>query len=335
MKNGHVRIWFPICNDLEKVKRTVNSIKEQTYALEQIEIIAVIFDDISEELYCWLLECSLPHFAVYRKNGIERELHLYKEINELSDGSLRMHDRYSLELQAGDVLFPDMIEKCVAILEKDIKVAGVICEADIYQENDGIIHQKPLFEKDKLLNRECRLDRLTFGYFHRVFYFSRYAKNSDDQNFHNWLSYDAHFWTFKFFKGADNTIAYLHKATGVIDSSVVKWDCSLKKMISAYAAVLQFIRLYEYSVEDRISANEQECIWKNYAYMSLAMVCQLVVQERYKEAEDCLLYSKVIWFSIDKSEFYNNVKQYLKNKDSIICGKILRIIIESGGKDFE
>lgn len=335
MKNGHVRIWIPICNDMEKVKRTINSIKNQTYDVERIEVIAVIIDDISETLYGWLLGYSLPHLAIYKKNGIEREIQVYREINELSDSSLRMDDEYVLELQAGDVLFPDMIEKCVSILEGDMQISSVVCESNICQKNGEIIYQKPLYDKNILLDHSHRLDRLVFGYFHRIFCFSRYRGSSANKNFGDWLSYDVHFWNFSFFKGADNTIMYLRETVGVVDSTIRKLDCSLKKLIAAHVGILQFTRLYEYSAKHKIDIKEQDSIWRNYAYMSLAMVCQLALQEEYIEAENCLLYSKAIWLPIEKTEIYNNIKRYLQKKDFVMFEKLLRVIIEDGGKDFE
>ncbi len=329
-----VRVLLPTFNQKHLIKKTLDSIKTQTFSEENIEVIIVDFGS-DLEVYEWMFDYPLKHMAIYRKNVQARESLNYYMANNLSSMSSRMHNKFIIELQAGDVLYPDFISKCVYLMNKykDKDVSGIIFEAIIDEGNGVLKKQKPIFSNDCIITRKDRLQYFTKGVAHKIIFFDKRKGMGAGANFDGWLYYDPHYWTYRFTKGNNENLLYIHEVAGSIYADKVNSSNMLQKMIATYVSILQFIRTYENSEIDRITCQDQDEIFKNCAHLSLVMACECAKQGDLKAAEDCCLFSKVIWLPIGDTDIYKKVFSIV-NQDpnkNILTQVIDEIINEGDG----
>ncbi len=330
-----VRILLPTFNQKHLIRKTLDSIKVQTYSEENIEVIIVDFGS-DDETYEWMFEYPLKHLAIYRKKVQVRESLNYYLVNKLSSMSTRMHNNYIIELQAGDVLYPGFINKCVNLMNeyKDEEVSGIICEAIIDEGSDVLKRQKPLYNSDRVITRKDRLQYLTKGIAHKVIFFDKRKGMGPGPNFNGWLYYDPHYWTYRFTKGNNESLLYIREEGGCVICDTTNSSNLLQQMIATYVSILQFIRTYENSEIDRITTQDQDEIFINCAYLSLIKACECAKQGDLRAAEDCCLFSKVIWLPIEETDIYQKVLRMLNDQNHNICALLIEEIIEraDGGK---
>ncbi len=333
-----VRILISTCNQKQPLQRTLDSIRLQTYGEDNIEVIIVDFGS-DEEMYLWMLNYPMKHLAIYRKDSRIREALDYYTANLLSIMSSRIHNKYILELCPGDIINPEYIQKCITLMNqyKNQEVGGIICEAMLEDEEGVVKRQNPLFDKDRIITRNDRLEYLTRGATHRILYFDKRKEMDAGANFDGWLYYDPHYWTYRFTQGNNENMLYLHDEGGSIYTESINCNNILQKMIATYVSILQFIRTYENSETDRINLKEQTQIYINFAYLSLIMACECAKQGEDKAAEDCCLFSKVIYLPISETNLYNEIYRMLGTKDQNAWKKMIDIIVSEreGGKNDE
>lgn len=305
-----VRILLPIeaGSTREELQRTLDSIASQTYGIENIEVISILYMH-APEILKWLLEYPIPSHAVYEKK-MERQCLIYYNAAVISKQTWNIGIGYTLKLQPGDELYADMIQTCVKLLRKK-RVNGILCEAGIRSHE---INQKKLYRCGKKMIGRSKKEYLKTGPLHRIFYFERGNTLVRPNNIGQ-LYYDPHGWNYKFTNGSGANFYYLHREMGVT-VGVEKWqDISFTKILAFYHVILQYIRKYEDSKLYRIRQEDAGAIHFNLSCMAMGMSCICGMKGEYDQAEDILLFSKVVDGRSEKMDLFTEIKKGLENKD--------------------
>ncbi|MDE7063410.1 MAG: hypothetical protein K2O73_09240 [Lachnospiraceae bacterium] len=306
-----VRILLPIGNGCTKaeLERTLDSIAHQTYGVEDIEVISVLYTH-DQELLRWLLEYPLPNHGVYEKE-IQRQSLIYYDIGDISKRTWNIGLGYSLKLQPGDELYENMIETCVNVLRKK-RVNGVICEAGIRSQT---FSQKKLYKKSLKIGTKNKTDYLSTGALHRVFYFERGKDVTAMPNNYGQLYYDPHSWNYKFTNGTGQTFYYLSREMGVTVEPEKWMDISFAKLLAYYLVILQYIRKYEDSQYHKIQQADMGQIISTLSGMAMGMACICGLKSEVEQAEDFLLLSVLVERKTEEAEIYAAIKESLKSLD--------------------
>lgn len=307
VKDIAVYIVIPTYNCVEIIERTLNSIYAQNYDQSMFRIVCVDYNS-DDGTYEKLLENSKEKFGVYQiKDYIKKEYRMTEAIKILSN--LRPGEVcYYLGLYPGDYIYPDFISSCMGLLDnyKDKDIKSVICEALIWNGNE-IIQQKPLFNERFVLSPKNKFQYLKRGFSHRVFMFKKERYVSDFEYIDR-LKNDLHNWNLKYLSNFFENVIYTPKILGVVFEE--KNESELDTLVTNYAAMLSCIRTNGFSDKNALSIEEQNIAMENLAYNALWRSGGEIFKENFKSAENCFMFSKVIYPSIVVTAAYKYLEKY-------------------------
>lgn len=325
MQQFSVRIMLPIDETYQKedLEKTLDSIAQQTFGKENIELISVLYMH-DPELMKYLLEYPLPHHAVYEKKTKRRSM-IYHEVGAISQSTWRKDVMYSLKMQVGDVLCRDMLSICAKTMQEK-HAEGLICEAEIA---DHSIIQKNLFAQSRTLEPKDMTEYLIRGPLHRVFYFEKGVNMIGIPNNEGQIFYDPHSWNYKFTNGVGKEFYYLNNALGTTVRAEKWFDVSFAKLLAYYSALIGYIRKYEENANLGIKANEQEQFYKTLAHIAIGMACVSELKGDETAAEDFLLFAKMVNRACENESVYREAKENRVIKNEKTALEILQKIMNA------
>lgn len=306
MDEARIQILIPTFNQAAELEETIKSIKSQEYNQENIYITVVDFGS-TDETYEKLSQYDQWNFGTYRlviENENQRIAEAAKILQYVWPGGSYC---FAVIVYPGERLYPHCLKTLVTkYLQNPCKnIEMVVCESDVLMENGEVIHQKPLFEKDRIINgREEMNEYIKRGYMHQIFHMggnfaaTRY-KASSEQN-------ERRLWNKLAREAQDHNVLYI-KDTLACTKAVVYSD-EFKEILYRWEAIISIVRFYTSKFGHGFNDDFEKFAYRNLAEYALWRSFLLYQRGvRTKEMEDCFLISSVIDEEIIYKESYQHM----------------------------
>lgn len=306
MDEARIQILIPTFNQIAELEETLKSIKRQEYNQENIYITVVDFGS-TDGTYEKLLQYDQRNFGTYRMVIENENQRIAEAAKILSFVWLNVSYFFAVIVYPGEQLYPHCLKTLVAkYLHHTCQgIKMVVCESDVLMENGEIMHQKPLFEEDRIINgREEMNEYIKRGYMHQIFHMGdSFAmtrhKSGSEQN-------ERRFWN-KLARGAQNHNVLYTKEVLACTKAVVYSD-ELKEILYRWEAIISIARFHTSKFGHDYYDDFEKLAYHNLAEYALWRSFLLYQRGIHtKETEDCFLISSVIDEAIVQKEIYQHM----------------------------
>ena len=306
-------------DNVNNIDSSIQSILNQTFDQSRIKIVA-IDNHSTDGTYEKLLEYAINYdIAVNRLS--KKLLKTRVLIKSLQFLEFYSNYRYFTILNPGDILYPDYLEKCTAIMDSTnfYKTMVLFSNTDILNSSGTVYKQVPVLEENCILFKKLHLDQfLIKGTTHKVQ--CLYSYGSLPQSLVEMPYYiDYNDWFKKaFFPFRMNTI-YLKDSLSCI--SETKYDDKLNDIVLRLSLATKF-KIYRNSYPgsdnnylDDVLSNKD--IYRNLASLSLNYALNMVEIDDNTTASKMLLLAEVIFEDIVNDKFYETLNGIISSKVSL------------------
>ncbi len=322
MEDARILILMPTLNNVDDIDASIESIWAQHYNKENIYVTVMDFGS-TDGTYEKLLRYSSRHFGVYRNHRTKNRRLMLSYMAKMGEFT-HPGGQYSFQavLYPGDVLYPDFIVTCSELFIRHWaeNPTMVVCETDIWSKEKKVVHQSPLFEKDRVINGSHELTEFgRRGYRHQIQCmvrgFQRMLKRfSGEQNEQRW-------WNKLYIQNIDQLSLYIRQPLACQKN--VTYEDEREEVLLRWESIVANLRGYAAKYEKTFD-EDFESIAKNtqaeYALWRSWLLRQKNDDARKKEMEDCFLLSGCIAPSIMETELYIKMEQYIMKEDLSMAG---------------
>lgn len=316
MNQARIQILIPVLNQKEELRETLNSIWAQDYERENIYVTVVDFGS-KDGTYEMLLQYNSYHLGIYAmKRPASRGLDVQTAAMGLSYVAPGGQYSFSFVLYPGEQLYPGCIQKCTDafIYYQYMKPVMVICETDILTAEGSVKKQKPLFEKERVIDGKTEMtEYVKRGYQHQIFEmklgFSVKRKASKAVN-------EQRFWNKAANSNNENCAIYLPEVLAC--TKEVVYEDELEEILYRWEWILSMIRFYETKFGHVFDTEYEVVAKKNLSIYALwRSYCLYKRGAPKKDAEDCFMASALIDPKIRQTDIYEWTRLLIEGKDFI------------------
>ena len=301
-------------NDLDKLRRTVDSLLKQTVERELLRIL--IIDNASQnDTYSRLIDCEIEYpelISVIREKKPTTKGRLLKRMIR--------HLRYaevgsSMILEPGDIICPDLIKNANMILRLKESLGSLIYETDIW-DGQTIKSQTPIFTSNCVITKLCEDVYYKSGIGHKVLIFHRGLPIGLTVKLpyyevvvksHDWLSAAYH---------RNEANGYMKETGGCIyteaqdmKKELIEWSFFIKRNFYA-------IETQVFSTKNSLNV-QKEAVYSAYnclSIMALQYAVQILKKGAIEEAEDILIFAEMMNLDIE------NDSRFLQLRQAVLAG---------------
>lgn len=332
MDEARIQILIPTFNQVAELEGTIESIKKQEYNQENIYITVVDYGS-TDGTYEKLLQYDRKHMGIYRmefqKNEKQRIADAGKIFRYVWPGGAYC---FAVIVYPGERLYPHclraLVTKYIENTCKNIKM--VVCESDILMENGEIVHQKPLFEVDRIINGRTEINEyIKRGYMHQVFHMGgvfdtirhKAASEKNERRLWNKLVRDAD----------EQNVLYIKESLAC--TKAVTYPDEFKEILYRWETIISIIRVHMSMFGYGFNEEFEQLAYYNLAEYALWRCFLLYSRNaKTKEIEDCFLISSVIDGEIVQKEIYRRMYRLIvegkSNEYKWIQGYYHKVCIE-------
>ena len=313
MGKARVQILIPTFNNTNEIDATIQSIMSQEFDLEDVYTIIMDFGS-TDGTYEKILGYQMWNLGIYQKPYQKNERQRLADIERIWDIS-RAGNSFLVVLYPGDIMYPNCLKVLAERYCKDysLDVAAVFCESDIRQEDGSIVHQKPLFEKDCIIdgNSELKLFIQKDRYRHQIF--QTKLRSEGKRNKAQYEEDESRCLSKLARISMGKRVLYIKEA--LVCTKRIEYKDELQEILYRWESIVCMIRAYESKFACEFDgdfarlANEnlaEYALWRSFA--------QYQKKKKSKDIEDCFLIAGVIADSIKETKIYKDMYELIINK---------------------
>lgn len=329
MAEARIQILIPTFNNVKDLDRTMESIKKQSYDSKNIYVSIVDFGS-EDGTYEKAMSYDREHLGVYprpfQRNWRQRIIDAARIAEYVHPGGMYC---FSVLLYPGDILYPN----CIQVLsDKYIENYGlnpamVFCESDILTEEGEILHQKPLFSEDCVIDGNSKASEyVRRGCRHQIFQMvPDFAKGRRRENYEK---NEGRCWNKLIWRNNERTAVYVREP--LVCTRRIAYEDEMQEILYRWEAHMyinrRYINKYGHSFDENFLqlANDnlaEYALWRSF--------CMYQNKEAREAVEDCFFISKVIARSIEEKEIYQKMKKLIVEKDAAVIESIHKYYEES------
>lgn len=313
MDKARVQILIPTYNNVEDIDITIKSILTQDFDLKDVYTMIVDFGS-ADGTYEKILGYQMLNLGIYKKTHQRNERQRLADMERIWY-NVRPENSFLVVLYPGDIMYPN----CLKVLsdrycrDYSLDIAAVICESDIRKKDGSVVHQKPLFEKDRVIdgNTEIKEFLQKDRYRHQIFQTMMWAagkrnKEQYERDEGRWLSKLARI-------SIEKKIFYIKEA--LVCTKRIEYKDELQEILYRWESVICMKRAYESKYGCEFDKDFEKIANENLAEYALWR-CYVQYQRKKssKEIEDCFLISGIIADTIKETKIYKDMYELIINK---------------------
>ncbi len=320
--NEKILVLIPTDNDEKRLEQTIKSIFNQTFK----NISIVIVDNCSNDrTYQEALSYIDKNVGVYQLKSkvikdemIPAAAKLLPYANKFLDTTT-----YVLILRPGDQVYEGFFEECIKLFyhNREKKIHAIVSEVDMSLCENVVHKQKSLYMENRILMHGSeRFEYAIQGYRHKVLmmYSAEFLQDLcwGDRRWDETYKYGSTDWCNVAWcntTGIYANIVYNEKRGGIVN--VDYFPNSLKEiLLKDYVTVITDYRNMPV-MEGKEGLCEQ--IKVNYGKRALFYAAIALLYERFEDAKDALIISKIIWDKIEEENAYHAISIMHKFEEKI------------------
>ena len=324
-KEFYVFVYIPTRNCVDSIEATVESVVNQTFDSRRLRIVAV--DNCSEDgTYEKLLELTLKYrdmMSVYRLNEPTKTERVWRKTGQILQYIPKVD--YTTILLPGNILKPECVERCTTLFQtmKYFEGGTLLCEVDLIDENGEKHFQKPIYTDNFIIKGGINeTEFLINGIGHRIQPFYRGFSISTLTPLHIVTQMvDYNDW-FNKFTGRSGDCLYIKEKLAYIK------DRRSDNVMSDLVHKMVLLKRNFYAVEanernivgeDVVSKNNMKHSYRGLAILSLKYAIKELKSESTIAANDCLMFSEILFPDIINSNMFIDINNVIQGKANISC----------------
>lgn len=333
MAKARIQILIPTFNNVNELDLTMESVENQNYDPEDIYVTIVDFGS-EDGTYEKILNYDRKHLGFYtrpfQKNQRQRLAdagRILEKVRPFESMGTGATYRFCVVLYPGDVMYPD----CLKVLANNyidnfgLNLNVIICESDIFETDGTVRKQKPLFDKNCIIDGRTQVEEyLNRGYMHQIF---QALPRLDVKRFRGaYKGNEGRSWNKLFNRGINYMALYIHEP--LVCTRRVEYEDELEEIVLRWEMYITLSILRERDYGDDFDKT-MKISYENMAEYALwRSFCMYQKEKNWKDIEDCFLIASVIAPDIKKKEIYQNMEKLIVQKDRGIEDAVEQYFIE-------
>lgn len=322
MAEARIQILIPTFNDVKDLDRTMESIRNQNYNSKNVYVTIVDFGS-EDGTYEKAMSYDREHLGIYtrpfQKNWRQRVIDAARIVEYVYPGGMYC---FSILLYPGDILYPDCLQVLSSkyIENYGLNPAVVFCESDILTEEGKILHQKPLFSEDCIIDGNLEASEyIKRGYSHQIFQMvPNFAKGRRRENYEK---NEGRCWNKLIWRNNERMAVYVRQP--LVCTKRIIYEDEMQEILYRWEAYMYINRGYYNKYGHNVDENFLQLANENLAEYALwRSFCMYQKKIAWEAIEDCFLISKVIAHSIEEKEIYQKMKKLIMDKDVTVVEAI-------------